>query len=461
MSVSEETMAPIESPPAPASEDEVFELVEDYDVQYIRLQFTDILGHVKNVAIPERQLDKAFDDGIWFDGSSIEGFVRINESDMRLEPDPATFAVLPWTLEEGEGPAARLIADVYHEDGEPFEGDPRYILRSVLEDASEMGFDVNVGPEPEFFLFETDEEGQPTTTPSDAGGYFDFDPKEVGSPVRREMNEALEMMGFEIEASHHEVAEGQHEIDFKYADALTTADRVATFRTVVKVIAQNHGYHATFMPKPIAGINGSGMHCHLSLFDRGSGETQMFNDGDEFGLSKTAYHFTGGVLDHAQAFTALTNPTVNSYKRLVPGYEAPVYVAWSTINRSSLVRIPRAEGKGKRIELRSPDPSCNPYLSFAAIIAAGLDGVRNATFPGEAVRENIYEFDDAKREEYGIDSLPGSLGEALDALEGDEVIRETIGQHTLEKFVQAKRAEFQDYRMQVSPWEVDRYLEEF
>jgi glutamine synthetase len=453
-------MSPIETPKQPTTEDEVFELVDEHDVEYIRLQFTDILGHVKNVAIPARQLDKAFDDGIWFDGSSIEGFVRINESDMRIEPDPSTFAILPWTEGEEGGPAARLIGDVYHEHGEPFAGDPRSILRSTLERADDMGYSVNVGPEPEFFLFETDENGNPTTKPSDAGGYFDFDPKEVGSPVRRDMNEALERMGFEIEASHHEVAEGQHEIDFKYADALTTADRVSTFRTVVKVIAQNHGYHATFMPKPISGINGSGMHCHLSLFDNDGG-TEMYNEDDEFGLSKTAYTFMGGVLDHAEAFTAVTNPIVNSYKRLVPGYEAPVYVAWSTENRSALVRIPRAEGAGKRIELRSPDPSCNPYLAFAAMIHAGLDGVEKGTMPDDAIRENIYEFDEAKRREQGIESLPGSLGEALEALEQDEVMRETLGEHTLEKFVEAKKAEYKEYSAQVSPWEIDRYLQEF
>ncbi len=454
-------MAPIDAPTTPEDKDDVFELVDDHDVAFVRLQFTDILGHVKNVAIPARQLDKAFDEGIWFDGSSIEGFVRIQESDMRLEPDARSFAILPWTLDDEGGPTARLIGDVYYEDGEPFAGDPRSILKGVLDRADEAGYEVNVGPEPEFFLFQTDEDGRPTTAPSDAGGYFDADPKEVGSPVRREMNQALEMMGFEIEASHHEVAEGQHEIDFKYADALTTADRVATFRTVVKVIAQNNGYHATFMPKPISGINGSGMHCHLSLFDKGTGDTAMYAESDEFGLSKTAYSFMGGVLDHAPALTALANPTVNSFKRLVPGYEAPVYIAWSTQNRSSLVRIPRARGKGTRIELRSPDPSCNPYLAFAAIIAAGLDGVENATYPGEPVRENIYEFTEDKRREAGIDSLPGSLGDAIAALEEDDVIREAIGEHTLEKFLTAKKAEWKEYKAQVSPWEINKYLADF
>ncbi len=454
-------MAPIETPPIPESEDEVFELVEEHDVAFVRLQFTDILGHVKNIAIPARQLDKAFDEGIWFDGSSIEGFVRIQESDMRIEPDPSTFALLPWTLDDDGGPTARLIGDVYYEDGEPFAGDPRTILRNVIDKAHDAGYMVNMGPEPEFFMFKTDDEGRPTTTPSDAGGYFDADPKEVGSPVRRQMNQALDMMGFEIEASHHEVAEGQHEIDFKYADPLTTADRVATFRTVVKVIAQNHGYHATFMPKPIAGINGSGMHVHVSLFDEATGKTAMAAEDDEFGLSKTAYQFMGGVLDHAPAITALANPTVNSYKRLVPGYEAPVYIAWSTQNRSSLVRIPRARGKGTRFELRSPDPSCNPYLAFAAIIAAGLDGLENATYPGEPVRENIYEFTEEKRKQAGIPSLPGSLGKAVQALDEDEVIRDAIGEHTHEKFVTAKKAEWNEYKAQVSPWEINKYLADF
>ncbi len=450
----------IDPPETPETADDVFALVEEYDVEFVRLQFTDILGHIKNVSIPVRQLEKAFDDGIWFDGSSIEGFVRINESDMRLEPDPTTFAILPWTLEREGGSTARLICDVYHVDGEPFEGDPRQVLKRVLAEAEEMGFTVNVGPEPEFFLFKLDENGEPTTEPSDVGGYFDFDPVEVGGPVRREINHALELMGFDIEASHHEVAAGQHEIDFKYADALTTADRVATFRAVVKVIAQKHGYHATFMPKPIAKINGSGMHCHLSLFNA-DGDTAMFEPGEEFGLSKTAYGFMGGILEHAPAITAIANPTVNSYKRLVPGYEAPVYIAWSNENRSALIRIPRAEGKGKRVELRSPDPTCNPYLAFAAMIAAGLDGVKNATFPGEVIRENIYEFTEAKREETGIESLPGSLGEAIEALEADPVIQDAIGEHVFEKFVQAKKAEWDAYRITVSPWEIETYLKDF
>jgi len=439
----------------------VLDDIEEHDVDFLRLQFTDILGTVKNVSIPADQAEKAFTEGIYFDGSSINGFVRIQESDMRLDPDPETFAVLPWRNSE-KVTSARLICDIIDtSSGEPFSGDPRRVLKNALERAADLGYTVNAGPEPEFFLFEEDENGTATTTTHDSGGYFDLAPKDLAQDVRGDIIYGLEEMGFEVEASHHEVAEGQHEIDFKYADALTTADRVSTFRAVVKVIAQNHGYHATFMPKPIAGINGSGMHCHLSLFDTDTGETAMFAEEDEFGLSKTAYNFMGGILDHAPAFTALANPTVNSYKRLVPGYEAPVYIAWSNQNRSSLVRIPRATGAGTRIELRSPDPSCNPYLAFAAIIAAGLDGVENATFPGDAVRENIYGFTEEKRREAGIDSLPGSLGEAVEALQQDDVIRQAIGDHTLEKFVEAKTAEWDEYRAQVSPWEIDRYLREF
>ncbi|WP_435176959.1 type I glutamate--ammonia ligase [Halorussus sp. AFM4] len=440
------------------AEQDVLDRIEEENVDFVRLQFTDITGTVKNVSVPASQVEKAFEEGIWFDGSSIEGFVRIQESDMRLEPDPETFAVLPWRS-NGDSASARLICDVVNTDGTPFEGGPRQVLKSVLAEAEEMGYTVSIGPEPEFFLFEKDEEGKATTTPHDSGGYFDLAPKDLASDVRREIIFTLEQMGFEVEASHHEVADGQHEINFKYDDALSAADNIATFRAVVRAVAEQNDIHATFMPKPIGEINGSGMHSHISLFDD-SGNAFADED-DEFNLSETAYKFMGGVLEHAEAFTAVTNPTVNSYKRLVPGYEAPVYVAWSDVNRSALIRVPDAAGASSRFEIRSPDPSCNPYLALAAVIKAGLDGIENDADPGEPVREDIYEFDDEKREEYGITTLPGNLDSAIDALEEDEVVREALGDHVTEKFVQAKRADYADYKTHVSSWEKEKYLEKF
>ncbi len=446
------------------SEQAVLEKIDEQNIDFLRLQFTDILGTVKNVSIPASQAEKAFEDGIYFDGSSIEGFVRIQESDMRLVPDPETFAVLPWrTREDAEqGGAARLICDVVDTStGEPFEGDPRYVLKQALERAEEMGYEVNAAPEPEFFLFEEDEEGRATTKTNDAGGYFDLAPKDLASDVRRDIIYGLEDMGFEIEASHHEVAEGQHEINFEYDDALTTADNVGTFRTVVRAIAAQHDLHATFMPKPIPRINGSGMHTHISLFTE-DGENAFHDGDDEFDLSETAKQFTAGILDHAPALAAVTNPTVNSYKRLVPGYEAPVYVAWSDRNRSALIRKPAARvPSASRIEARFPDPSCNPYLAFAALIHAGLDGIERGLDCDDPVRENIYEFDEAKRDEYGIDTLPSNLGVALDELEDDEVVLDARGDHVSEKFLEAKNAEYDDYRVDVSDWELDRYLEKF
>ena len=442
-----------------AEEQAVLDEIEEENVDFLRLQFTDILGVVKNVSVPAHQAEKAFTEGIYFDGSSIEGFVRIQESDMRLVPDPETFAVLPWR-DDGDSGAARLICDIVDTDGEPFVGGPRQVLKSVLEDAEEMGYSVSIGPEPEFFLFEKDDDGNATTIPHDNGGYFDLAPKDLASDVRKEIIFTLEDMGFEIEASHHEVAEGQHEINFKYDDALTTADNIATFRTVVRAVAAQHDLHATFMPKPIAEINGSGMHSHISLFDE-DGNNAFADDSDDFNLSETAYQFMGGVLNHAQAFTAVTNPTVNSYKRLVPGYEAPIYVAWSDTNRSALVRVPDAAGVSARFEVRSPDPSCNPYLGYAALIAAGLHGIETDADPGDPVQEDIYEFDDEKRQEYGIDTLPPNLGAAVEELEADEVISDALGPHVSEKFPEAKSQEFSEYLTQVSQWEEDRYLETF
>ncbi len=439
----------------------VLDRIEEEDVDFLRLQFTDILGTVKNVSIPADQAAKGFAEGIYFDGSSIDGFVRIQESDMRLEPDPDTFALLPWR-NNGNVTSARLICDVIDTTtGEPFAGDPRRVLKNAIDRAHEMGYTINAGPEPEFFLFEEDEEGRATTTTHDNGGYFDMAPKDLAQDVRGDIIYGLDEMGFEVEASHHEVAEGQHEIDFKYDDALTTADNIATFRVAVRALAAQHDLHATFMPKPIPRINGSGMHTHLSLFTE-DGENAFHDDDDEFNLSETAKQFLAGVLEHAPALTAVCNPTVNSYKRLVPGYEAPVYIAWSDVNRSALVRKPAARvPAASRIELRSPDPSCNPYLALAAMIQAGLDGIESDMECPDPVRENIYEFDEEKRDEYGIDTLPANLGEAVDALEADEVVMDALGPHTSEKFVEAKRQEFEEYLVDVSQWEIDRYLETF
>jgi glutamine synthetase len=444
-----------------ATEQHVLDEIEERGIDFLRLQFSDILGTVKNVSIPASQAEKAFTEGIYFDGSSIEGFVRIQESDMRLEPDADTFAILPWRRTDS-GTAARLICDVMNTStGEPFKGDPRYILKRAIDRAAEMGYTLNAGPEPEFFIFEKDENGRATTTTHDAGGYFDLAPKDLASDLRREIIYNLEAMDFEVEASHHEVAEGQHEIDFKYDDALTTADNIATFRSVVRATAEMHDLHATFMPKPIAGINGSGMHTHLSLFTE-DGENAFHDDDDEFNLSGTAKAFLAGVLEHAPAITAVCNPNVNSYKRLVPGYEAPVYVAWSDVNRSALVRKPAARiPAASRIELRSPDPTGNPYLALAVMLQAGLEGIEKDLEAPDPVRENIYEFDEEKREEYGIDTLPGNLGEAVDALEADDVVMDALGEHTARKFVQAKRQEYSEYKTQVSQWELDRYLETF
>jgi glutamine synthetase len=380
---------------------------------------------------------------------------------MRLKPDPETFAILPWRSDE-TGSSARLICDVIDTStGEPFTGDPRYVLKQALARAEEMGYEVNAAPEPEFFLFEEDEDGRATTNTADQGGYFDVAPKDLASDVRRDIIYGLESMGFEMEASHHEVAQGQHEINFEYDDALTTADNVATFRMVVRAIAAEHDLHATFMPKPIPRINGSGMHTHISLFTE-DGENAFHDAADEFDLSETAHSFLAGILEHAPALAAVTNPTVNSYKRLVPGYEAPVYVAWSDRNRSALIRKPAARvPAASRIEARFPDPSCNPYLALAALIHAGLDGIEQGLDAPDPIRENIYEFDEAKREEYGITTLPSNLGEALDALEADEVVQSALGPHVTEKFIEAKTHEYDEFRIDVSQWELDQYLEKF
>ncbi len=433
---------------------DVLDMAKEANVKFIRLQFTDIFGILKNVAIPVEQLEKALDGEMMFDGSSIEGFVRIEESDQFLRPDPDTFVIFPWRPRDGS--VARLICDVYTPNGEPFAGCPRCTLKRVLTEASELGYTMNAGPEAEFFLFNIDESGRPTTITHDKGGYFDLSPVDLGESARRDMVMTLQEMGFEIEASHHEVAEGQHEIDFKYDEALATADKLVTFKFVVRTIAQRHGLHASFMPKPIFGINGSGMHTHQSLFV--DNQNIFFDEHAPYQLSETALHYIGGILRHVPAFTAITNPTVNSYKRLVPGYEAPVYLAWSQRNRSPLIRIPARRGVGTRVEVRSPDPSCNPYLALAVMLKAGLDGIRNKIQPPAPVEKNIYRLTAEERAAMGIASLPGSLQEALSNLENSSIIQDALGEHIFERFMEAKKQEYQEYKMAVHQWEIDRYL---
>ncbi|HHW48243.1 MAG TPA: type I glutamate--ammonia ligase [Clostridiaceae bacterium] len=440
------------------SKDDIVRIVREQDVKFIRLQFTDILGTLKNLAITSEQLEKALDNKCMFDGSSIEGFVRIEESDMYLRPDPNTFVIFPWRPQVGR--VARLICDVYNPDGTPFEGDPRYVLKRAVNKAAEMGFDIfNVGPECEFFLFLTDDEGNPTTKTHDKGGYFDLGPVDLGEDARRDMVLALEEMGFEIEASHHEVAPGQHEIDFKYNDALSTADAILTFKLVVKTIAQRHGLHATFMPKPIFGINGSGMHVNTSLFK--NGKNVFYDENDPLRLSEYAYWFIGGLMKHIRSITALTNPLVNSYKRLVPGYEAPVYIAWSAKNRSPLIRIPTAEGDFTRVELRCPDPACNPYLALAAILTAGLDGIKNKIQPPPPVNRNIYEMTEEQKASEGVYQLPANLKEAVEEMSKSELVREVLGDHIFNKYIEAKTKEWNDYTSKVTQWEIDQYLKKY
>jgi glutamine synthetase len=440
------------------SKEDILRIVKEQDVKFIRLQFTDIFGMLKNVAITSEQLEKALDNKCMFDGSSIEGFVRIEESDMYLRPDPDTFVIFPWRPQNGK--VARLICDVYNPDGTPFEGDPRYILKKALKKANDMGYDIfNVGPECEFFLFLTDSEGKPTTVTHDNAGYFDLGPVDLGENARRDMCLVLEEMGFEIEASHHEVAPGQHEIDFKYGDALTTADNIMTFKMVVKTIAQRNGLHATFMPKPIFGINGSGMHTNTSLFK--DGKNAFYDEKDPLQLSQEAYWFIGGLLKNMKSIAAITNPIVNSYKRLVPGYEAPVYLAWSGRNRSPLIRIPAARGEATRVELRCPDPACNPYLAIAAVLSAGLDGIENKIQPPAPTDKNIFEMTEEERTKEGIEALPGSLEEAIKEMSKSELVRQVLGDHIFYKYIEAKNKEWDEYRTKISKWEIDQYLPKY
>ncbi len=436
--------------------EEILQIIEDQNIQFFRLQFIDILGIMKNVAIPKSQIGKALDGNMMFDGSSIDGFVRINESDMYLKPDYNTFTVLPWRNKAGIA-AARIICDVYRPDGTPFSGCPRVNLKRVLAEARELGYTMNVGTECEFFLFERDMDGQPTTITHDTAGYFSLDPEDKANDCRREIIETLENMGYEIEASHHEVAEGQHEINFKYADALAAADNTVTFKWVVKSIASKYGLHATFMPKPIFGINGSGMHTNQSLFNL-DGTNAFYDENGPLQLSPTAYSYIAGLLKNARNFAAVTNPLVNSYKRLVPGYEAPVYAAWSASNRSALVRIPASRGISTRTELRCPDPACNPYLALAMMLSAGLDGVKNNLTPPAEVKKDIFEMSAADMAAENITVLPGSLMEALDELKASPLGKVALGEHIYEKYIEAKEKEWDSYRTHVTDWEIDNYL---
>jgi glutamine synthetase len=445
----------------PRTAKEFLELAERDHVRFINCQFTDILGVIKNVTIPIHKAADAVDHGLWFDGSSIEGFTRIHESDMYLQPDLDTYTVIPWT--EGEAKAAKVVCDVYTPDGEPFAGDPRGVLRRQIKRATEMGFKFQTGPELEFFLLQRD--GRPITElkTHDNAGYFDVT-TDLGDDVRKQMVNALESFGIVVEASHHEVANGQHEIDFKYGEALATADNAVTFRMALKAVAHLNGLYATFMPKPFYGVHGSGMHTHQSLADIETGENLFYDANDEYKLSKLARHFIAGQLKHARGMIAILAPLVNSYKRLVPGYEAPVYVSWARINRSALIRVPQASRgrpEASRIELRCPDPSSNPYLAFAVMLAAGLDGIRNELEAPRPVEENLYQIDDAMMDKYAVAVLPGTLSEALDELAKDDVIREALGEHVYEWFAEAKRSEWDDYRRQVTQWERDRYLSAF
>jgi glutamine synthetase len=433
---------------------DIVRLVKEDDVEFIRLQFTDMFGNLKNVAVTTSQLEKALNNECMFDGSSIEGFVRIEESDMYLHPDLDTYVTFPWRPQQGK--VARFICDVYTVDGKPFDGDPRYVLKKVIKEASDMGYTFDVGPELEFFLFNMEENGQPTTDSSERAGYFDLGPLDLGENARRDMVLTLEDMGLDIEASHHEVAPAQHEIDIKYDNALTAADNIMTFKLVARTIAKRHGLHCSFMPKPKYGVDGSGMHVNMSLKKDGR---NIFDDpSGKLGLSKEAYYFIAGIMKHIESMTAVTNPIVNSYKRLVPNYEAPVYIAWSASNRSPLIRIPAGRGSSARLELRCPDPAANPYLTLAVCLAAGLDGIRNKLEPADSVDKNIYSMTAQEREAEGVRSLPANLSEAVSAMEKSEFIKNVLGEHISSKYIEAKKSEWDTYRTQVTQWELEQYL---
>ena len=437
------------------TKEDIWRMIEEEDVEFIRLQFTDIFGTLKNVAVTTSQLERVLNNEIMFDGASIEGFARVEQSDMFLRPDLDTFAIFPWRPQQGK--VARFLCDIYRPDGTPFAGDPRHVLKRTVQEAAEMGYQMDVGPECEFFLFHTDDEGNPTTITHEKAGYFDVGPLDLGENARRDMILTLEDMGFVVEASHHEDAPAQHEIDFRYDEALNTADNIMTFKMAVRTIARRHGLHATFMPKPKFGVNGSGMHINMSLQKDGK---NIFQDAsDPNGLSEEAYYFIGGIMRHIKGMAAITNPLVNSYKRLVPGFEAPVYIAWSTTNRSPLIRIPAAaDGEGTRIELRSPDSAANPYLTLAVCLSAGLEGIREKIEPPQSINANIFALSEKEREELHIDQLPGTLLEAVEELEKDTFIQKVLGDHIAGKYIDAKRKEWHEYRSQVSEWEIQEYL---
>ena len=432
----------------------IMKLVEDEDVEFIRLQFTDIFGIMKNMAVTAGQLQNAIEHGCLFDGAAVDGLARPEESDMYLKPDLDTMAVFPWRPQQGK--VARLICDVMKPDGIPSEGDSRYILKKVIREAKDLGYTFNVGPECEFFLFHTDNDGLPTRVTHEQAGYFDLSPLDLGENARRDIILNLEEMGFEIESSHHEIAPAQHEIDFKYGDALKTADNIMTFKLAVKSIAKQHGLHATFMPKPKAGLNGSGMHTHMSLSKNG---INIFEDSDdENGLSREAYYFIAGIMKHIRGMSLILNPVVNSYKRLIPGYDAPVYVSCSRINRTPLIRIPAAKGHGTRIELRSPDPACNPYLALALCLAAGLDGISNQLVCPPPINRNNYHMTEKEVESLGIERLPGNLYEAVREFQKDEFVQSVLGKHISEQYMELKMKEWRQYEAEVTDWEIQKYL---
>lgn len=443
---------------APEQLERVDELIKRNDIRFIRMQFSDIIGVAKQITIPIGHWETATSHGIWFDGSSIEGFARIAESDMYLMPDLDTFAVIPWEMDLS---TARVICDVYTPDGLPFDGDPRHVLKRQMDRAAKMGLDYKVGPELEFFLFSRHADGSILPlTPHDEASYFDIS-TDLAHSVRRQMVDALQSLGISVEASHHEVALGQSEIDFRYGPAISTADNAITFRTTLKAVAQKNGLHCTFMPKPIAGVNGSGMHVHQSLWNLETGDTAMYDGNNEYNLSPTALQFIAGQLVHAKAITPIIAPLVNSYKRLVPGYEAPVYLSWGRTNRSALIRIPRVSSgryRSTRCELRCPDPSANPYLAFAVMLAAGLDGIEKKMTPPAPAEEDLYQVDGSRT---GLGVLPGSLGEAIDALKKDEVIQTALGQHVYERYVEAKTQEWSEYNLYVTQWELKRYIKTY
>ena len=440
--------------------DEIRQIVKDKKVEFIKLQFCDINGQLKNMSVPATQLDKVLNNESMLDGSSIKGFRNIETSDMYFYPDLSTFTLLPFREDKVAGTnVARIICDIHNPDGTPFEGCPRANLKRVIKKAKDLGYEMNVGPEAEFFLFKKDENGHPTTQTHDHAGYYEAAPDDMGENIRKEIVRTITAMGFDVEASHHEVADGQHEIDFKYEDALTSADNIITFRYAVKAVANKHGVHATFMPKPIFGINGSGMHCNLSLFK--NGKNTFYDAKRAHGLSETALYAIGGLLDHVRNFTAITNPTVNSYKRIVPGYEAPVYLAWSLANRSALIRVPAKRGNATRVELRSPDPSCNPYLALAVILESILDGVEKKTKPPLDVDKNIFKMDDKERKRAKIETLPGSLYEALMLMKKNAIVKSALGEHIFKEFMQSKLKEWEGYRTAVTQYELDTYLERY